>query len=68
MCSGSDSLFLGGDDGHVRIIGPSWKIVRSFPAHEAGSIRYMRQVEGTSFLVTVSVGEAAPGGPGAPKC
>lgn len=55
VCSGSESLFLGSEDGHVRIIGPSWKIVRSFLAHETGSIRHMRQVEGTSFLVTVSV-------------
>ena len=55
VCSGSESLFLGSDDGYVRIIGPSWKIVRSFQAHETGSVRYMRQVEGTSLLVTVAV-------------
>lgn len=54
MCSGSDSLFLGSFDGYVRIVGPSWKIVRGFLAHEAGSITHMRQVEGTSMLVTVA--------------
>ncbi|CAK7271454.1 Vacuolar protein sorting-associated protein 11 [Sporothrix epigloea] len=54
VCSGSDSLFLGSYDGYVRIVGPSWKIVRSFLAHETGSITHMRQVEGTSLLVTVS--------------
>ncbi|KAI3320675.1 vacuolar protein sorting protein-like protein [Xylariaceae sp. AK1471] len=54
VCSGSDSLFLGSDNGYVRIIGPSWKIVRSFLAHEMGRITHMRQVEGTSLLVTVS--------------
>ncbi|KIH90744.1 hypothetical protein SPBR_00111 [Sporothrix brasiliensis 5110] len=54
VCSGSDSLFLGSFDGYVRIVGPSWKIVRSFLAHDAGSITHMRQVEGTSLLVTVA--------------
>ncbi|KAK5636374.1 hypothetical protein RRF57_012086 [Xylaria bambusicola] len=54
VCSGSDSLFLGSDSGYVRIIGPSWKVVRSFQAHETGRITHMRQVEGTSLLVTVS--------------
>ncbi|KAL7624555.1 Vacuolar protein sorting-associated protein 11 [Parahypoxylon ruwenzoriense] len=54
VCSGSDSLFLGSDDGYVRIIGPSWKVARSFQAHETGRITHMRQVEGTSLLVTIS--------------
>ncbi|OAA57644.1 vacuolar membrane protein [Niveomyces insectorum RCEF 264] len=54
VCSGSDSLFLGSFDGYVRIVGPSWKIVRSFLAHETGSITHMRQIEGTSLLVTVA--------------
>ncbi|EFX06606.1 vacuolar protein sorting protein [Grosmannia clavigera kw1407] len=54
VCSGSESLFLGSYDGYVRIVGPSWKVVRSFLAHEAGSITQMRQVEGTSLLVTVA--------------
>ena len=57
VCSGSDSLFLGSFDGYVRIIGPSWKVVRSFQAHETGHITHMRQVEGTSMLVTVAVGK-----------
>ncbi|KAI0424671.1 vacuolar protein sorting protein-like protein [Xylaria sp. FL1042] len=54
VCSGSESLFLGSDNGYVRIIGPSWKVLRSFHAHETGRITHMRQVEGTSLLVTVS--------------
>ncbi|KAH9893802.1 vacuolar protein sorting protein-like protein [Xylariomycetidae sp. FL2044] len=54
ICSGSESLFTGSDNGYVRIIGPSWKVVRSFQAHETGRITHMRQVEGTSLLVTVS--------------
>ncbi|RYC54068.1 hypothetical protein CHU98_g12144 [Xylaria longipes] len=54
VCSGSESLFLGSDNGYVRIIGSSWKVVRSFQAHETGRITHMRQVEGTSLLVTVS--------------
>ena len=55
ICSGSDSLFLGTYDGHVHIVGLSWKIVRSFKAYETGPITHMRQVEGTSLLVTVAV-------------
>ncbi|KAI1328080.1 vacuolar protein sorting protein-like protein [Xylariaceae sp. FL0255] len=54
VCSGSDSLFLGSENGYVRIIGPSWKVVRSFHAHDTGRITHMRQVEGTSLLITVS--------------
>ncbi|KAF3765414.1 vacuolar protein sorting-associated protein 11 [Cryphonectria parasitica EP155] len=54
VCSGSDSLFLGSTDGYVRIVGPSWKIMRSFQAHEDVRISHMRQVEGTSLLVTVA--------------
>lgn len=38
----------------MRIVGPSWKVVRSFQAHDVGSIKHMRQVEGTSLLVTVA--------------
>ncbi|KAJ2902480.1 putative vacuolar membrane protein [Zalerion maritima] len=52
--SGSDSLFVGSFDGFVRIIGPSWKIVKSFQAHDVGTITHMRQVEGTSLLVTIA--------------
>jgi hypothetical protein len=55
LCSGSDSLFLGSYDGFVRIVGPSWKVVRSFQAHDTGTITHLRQVEGTSLLVTVAV-------------
>ncbi|KAI1078516.1 vacuolar protein sorting protein-like protein [Whalleya microplaca] len=54
VCSGSESLFLGSDTGYVRIVGPSWKAVRSFHAHDTGRITHMRQVEGTSLLVTIS--------------
>jgi hypothetical protein len=54
VCSGSSNLFLGSDNGYVRIVGPSWKVVRSFQAHDVGSIKHMRQVEGTSLLITVA--------------
>ncbi|KAH6621504.1 hypothetical protein B0J18DRAFT_450620 [Chaetomium sp. MPI-SDFR-AT-0129] len=80
VCSGSESLFLGTYDGVVRIVGSSWKVVRSFRAYEGGgttvastgaggtagarapSITFMRQVEGTSYLVTVAEagGESQP--------
>ncbi|KAK3293576.1 uncharacterized protein B0H64DRAFT_216491 [Chaetomium fimeti] len=75
VCSGSDSLILGSFDGVVRIVGPSWTVVRTFRAYDppttaaaatinavvgggggAPSITHMRQVEGTSLLVTVAEG------------
>ncbi|KAF4431827.1 hypothetical protein F53441_13881 [Fusarium austroafricanum] len=54
VCAGSDSLFLGSFDGYVSIINKSWKTVKRFHAYEAGSITHMRQVEGTSLLLTVA--------------
>ncbi|KAH7021144.1 vacuolar membrane protein [Microdochium trichocladiopsis] len=54
VCAGSDSLFLGSDDGYVYIVGPSWKVMRSFRAHDTDRITHMRQVEGTSLLLTIS--------------
>ncbi|KUJ12242.1 vacuolar protein sorting protein-like protein [Mollisia scopiformis] len=54
VCSGSDSLFLGSYDGFVRILSPTFKVLRTFQAHDTGSITHMKQVEGTSLLVTIS--------------
>ncbi|RDW72178.1 vacuolar protein sorting protein-like protein [Coleophoma crateriformis] len=54
VCAGSDSLFLGSHDGSVRILSSSFKILRTFQAHDAGSITHMKQVEGTSLLVTIA--------------
>ncbi|KAL3421512.1 Vacuolar protein sorting-associated protein 11-like protein [Phlyctema vagabunda] len=54
VCSGSDSLFLGSHDGQVRILSPTFKILRTFQAHDIGSITHMKQVEGTSLLVTIA--------------
>ncbi|SPO03529.1 related to vacuolar protein sorting PEP5 protein [Cephalotrichum gorgonifer] len=54
VTSGSENLFLGSYDGYVRIVSSGWKIVQSFVAHDVGAITHMRQVEGTSLLVTVA--------------
>ncbi|KAI9846550.1 MAG: hypothetical protein M1838_001246 [Thelocarpon superellum] len=54
VCSGSDNLFLGSTDGFVRILSRTFKVVRAFQAHETASITHMKQVEGTSLLVTIS--------------
>ncbi|KAH8684749.1 vacuolar protein sorting protein-like protein [Tricladium varicosporioides] len=54
VCSGSESLFLGSYDGVVRILSPTFKVIRSFQAYDVGSITHMKQVEGTSLLVTIS--------------
>ena len=55
VCAGSESLFLGSSDGSVSVVGKKWNIVNTFQAHTAGSVTQMRQVEGTSYLVTVAV-------------
>lgn len=54
VCTGSDNLFLGSNDGQVRILSQAFKVIRCFPAHETGSVTHMKQVEGTSLLVTIS--------------
>ncbi|KAJ3498405.1 hypothetical protein NLG97_g1152 [Lecanicillium saksenae] len=54
ICAGSDSLFLGSSDGSVSILGKNWKVVNTFQAHDAGQVTHMRQIEGTSILVTVA--------------
>jgi vacuolar protein sorting-associated protein 11 len=38
----------------VRILSQAFKIVRSFKAHETGVITHMKQVQGTSLLVTIA--------------
>jgi hypothetical protein len=54
VATGSDNVFFGSADGVVRILSQAFKVVRSFKAHEAGSITHMKQVQGTSLLVTIS--------------
>ncbi|PQE30933.1 vacuolar membrane protein [Rutstroemia sp. NJR-2017a WRK4] len=56
ICSGPENLFTGSYDGTVRILSPSFKILRTFQAHDVGSITHMKQVEGTSLLITIAVG------------
>jgi len=55
VCSGSENLFIGSYDGTVRILSSNFKILRTFQAHDVGSITHMKQVEGTSLLVTIAV-------------
>ncbi|TGO52457.1 hypothetical protein BCON_0141g00300 [Botryotinia convoluta] len=54
VCSGSENLFIGSYDGIVRILSSNFKILRTFQAHDVGSITHMKQVEGTSLLVTIA--------------
>jgi hypothetical protein len=56
VCSGSENLFIGSFDGTVRIVSSAFKILRTFQAHDTGAITQMKQVEGTSLLVTIAVG------------
>ncbi|KAL1959130.1 hypothetical protein VTO42DRAFT_2917 [Malbranchea cinnamomea] len=55
VCSGSNNLFLGTSDGNVHILSNTFKTVRSFRAYESGgSIRHMRQVPSTTYLITIA--------------
>ncbi|KAJ5568059.1 hypothetical protein N7450_010545, partial [Penicillium hetheringtonii] len=54
LCTGSSNLFLGTSDGFVHIVTSTFRAVRSFKAHDAGSISHMKQINGTSLLVTVA--------------
>jgi hypothetical protein len=54
VATGSDNVFFGSADGVVRILSQAFKVVRSFKAHDTGSITHMKQVQGTSLLVTIS--------------
>ncbi|EOD52076.1 putative vacuolar protein sorting protein [Neofusicoccum parvum UCRNP2] len=54
VASGSDNVFLGSQDGVVRIVSSAFKVMREFQAHDTGSIRYMKPVQGTSLLVTIA--------------
>lgn len=54
VATGSDNVFFGSSDGVVRILSQSFKIVRLFKAHETGAITFMKQVQGTSLLVTIA--------------
>ncbi|KAI9842260.1 MAG: hypothetical protein M1830_007817, partial [Pleopsidium flavum] len=54
ICTGSNNIFLGSNDGYVRILSQAFKLIRSFKAHEIGSITHMKQVEDTSLLVTIA--------------
>lgn len=54
IVSGSESIFFGSADGIVRILSPAFKVVRTFKAHDVGAITQMKQVRGTSLLVTVA--------------
>ncbi|EEH34130.2 vacuolar membrane protein [Paracoccidioides lutzii Pb01] len=54
ICTGSENLFLGTTDGTVHILSQSFKVLRTFKAHDTGSITHMRQVDATSLIVTIS--------------
>ncbi len=54
LTSGSDSLLLGTYDGNVRILGRGLKLQKSWQAHDSGSITHMKQIEGTSWLITIA--------------
>ena len=54
LTCGSESLFLGTQDGKVHILSSTFKLIRTFVAYEAGTpITHMKQVDGTALLVTI---------------
>ncbi|KAI6244613.1 Vacuolar protein sorting-associated protein 11 [Erysiphe necator] len=54
VCSGPENIFFGCDDGVVRVLSPAFVVIQTFKAYDNGSITYMKQMQGTSFLVTIA--------------
>ncbi|KAF7588971.1 hypothetical protein BBP40_004973 [Aspergillus hancockii] len=54
LCTGSSNIFLGSTDGLVHLISSSFKLLRSFKASDGGRITHIKQIEGTSLLVTIA--------------
>ena len=54
VTTGSDNAFFGSADGTVRILSSAFKVIRSFKAYDVGAITHMKQVHGTSLLVTIA--------------
>ncbi|KAF7520417.1 hypothetical protein PCG10_009207 [Penicillium crustosum] len=54
ICTGSANIFVGTTDGFVHIVSSAFRVVRSFKAHDTGSITHMRQINDTALLVTVA--------------
>jgi vacuolar protein sorting-associated protein 11 len=54
VATGSDNIFFGSADGIVRILSQAFKTIRTFKAYETASITHMKQVQGTSLLVTIA--------------
>ncbi|RMJ20880.1 vacuolar protein sorting protein [Aspergillus sp. HF37] len=54
LCTGSANLFLGSADGVVHIVSSAFKILRSFRAFDASSVSHIKQIDGTSLLLTIS--------------
>ena len=54
VATGSDNIFFGSADGIVRILSQAFKTIRTFKAYDAAAITQMKQVHGTSLLVTIA--------------
>lgn len=53
VASGSDNFFVGAPDGTLRLLDQTFKPVQSFKAHDGSGITNIRQIPGTSLLVTI---------------
>jgi vacuolar protein sorting-associated protein 11 len=56
VTSGSESLFVGTQDGQIHIVSSTFKPIRSFAAYEpgSGSVTHIKQIDGTALLVTIA--------------
>ncbi|KAI1006523.1 Vacuolar protein sorting-associated protein 11 [Podosphaera aphanis] len=54
ICTGSENLFVGSNDGSVRIVSSEFKVLQTFQAGKSCAITYMKEIERSSILVTVS--------------
>jgi len=56
LTTGSESLYLGTEQGTVRILSKAFRVLRSFQASDTpgAAVSHVRQIPGTTYLATIS--------------
>ncbi|KAF2217131.1 hypothetical protein CERZMDRAFT_93188 [Cercospora zeae-maydis SCOH1-5] len=54
VSSGKNNVFVGMPTGHVHLLDQAFKSVRSWKAHDAGSVTRIVQVHDTAYLITLA--------------
>jgi vacuolar protein sorting-associated protein 11 len=55
LTSGSDCLYLGTNDGHVRVLGRAFNVTRTFEVSDGDApVSHLRKIPGTPYLASIS--------------